>query len=537
MKRLLLAVTFLMLAGLAYAGVPVVRTASSLVRYGQTDAVPDSAAKTIWAARGETESFQVVVRAPAGGLTNVNVTCSNLTGKCPICVESTKFVRLFREYYVHVPADSGSYCVDTVFCYNPLNQGTDAWYPDGLVPQVDPDNGNTISGATIPYILPTLASGHNQPFWIDVTVARAITPGRYVGTITVSANEGTTTIPIALNVWNFELPVKPTLLSSFGASTTFTLAMERELLRNRLMPASLSSLSDERGLIDDFGYNLTPSGQHGGAYQGYCTMTAAPDTSVFGNAHRAHAKDIPMYTYTADEIVACVSDTTALKAWHRAMRAYDIKSLVVMPPSTPFATLYKNDTSFVNIWVAMPTLYNSDSVECNYAINHGMSVWSYNGLYSYPDNASPIWQIDFSPLAWRVQPGFINSSLGLTGLLYWKVDLWTGTSWSKVDTYHTLQHPAEVNHYPGEAMLVYPGDSVGMSAGKVAPSMRLKYLRDGVDDYDYLALLKANGPTTYANTIGRRAGRDWSTWTTSPDSLELVRYQLGTKLNEVFKPE
>ena len=38
----------------------------------------------LWAARGETESFQIVVQAPAGGLTNVNVTVPDLRGPSTI---------------------------------------------------------------------------------------------------------------------------------------------------------------------------------------------------------------------------------------------------------------------------------------------------------------------------------------------------------------------------------------------------------------------------------------------------------------------
>ena len=50
-----------------------------------------------------------------------------------------------------------------------------------------------------------------------------------------------------------------------------------------------------------------------------------------------------------------------------------------------------------------------------------------------------------------------------------------------------------VNDRTGEnAIIVYPGAAVGLS-GQVMPSMRLKYLRDGVDDYDYVQLLKAQG--------------------------------------------
>ena len=59
------------------------------------------------------------------------------------------------------------------------------------------------------------------------------------------------------------------------------------------------------------------------------------------------------------------------------------------------------------------------------------------------------------------------------------------------------------NNYPGEGMLVYPGSAVGLN--QVVPSMRLKWLRDGVEDYEYLQILRRSNPGAgYADrAIGR----------------------------------
>ncbi len=103
-----------------------------------------------------------------------------------------------------------------------------------------------------------------------------------------------------------------------------------------------------------------------------------------------------------------------------------------------------------------------------------------------------------------MQPGFINESLGLNGLLYWRVDNWSSDPWNNVYGY--------AGGYPGEGMLVYPGAQVGLP-GQVVPSMRLKYLRDGVDDYDYVELLKQAGQGDWALSVCRTIGPDWSNWT------------------------
>jgi hypothetical protein len=80
-------------------------------------------------------------------------------------------------------------------------------------------------------------------------------------------------------------------------------------------------------------------------------------------------------------------------------------------------------------------------------------------------------------------------------------------------------------------MLVYPSGQVGLTG--VVPSMRLKYLRDGVDDYDYIELLKQNGLGDWAVTIARTVGPDWDNWTRDPAVLEEARRQLGQRLSDL----
>ena len=60
-------------------------------------------------------------------------------------------------------------------------------------------------------------------------------------------------------------------------------------------------------------------------------------------------------------------------------------------------------------------------------------------------------------------------------------------------------------------MLVYPGQPVGVKG--VVASMRLKWLRDGVEDYDYVQILKDLGKADLALQISRSVGPDWTNWT------------------------
>ena len=133
-------------------------------------------------------------------------------------------------------------------------------------------------------------------------------------------------------------------------------------------------------------------------------------------------------------------------------------------------------------------------------------VWSYNDLEG--DNYSPKWLIDFLPINYRIQAGFLNQMQGATGLLYWAVDYWPNeaTAWDDV-----LVGPVSGAYWPGEGILLYPGARVGTTA--TAPSMRLKYLRDGIQDYEYVELLKSKNQVSFINSVIRPIAADWHNWT------------------------
>ena len=152
----------------------------------------------------------------------------------------------------------------------------------------------------------------------------------------------------------------------------------------------------------------------------------------------------------------------------------------------------------------------------------GDEVWSYNAVVA--DGYAPKWQIDFAPMNFRIQPGFINQRLGLTGLLYWQVDLWTADPWNNVATYRD---------FPGEGMLVYPARQP--YSASVAPSMRLKWLRDGADDYDFIALLKSHGCAALAERLTAPVATSWRSWTRDIEVLERQRRLIGDAVERAVR--
>jgi hypothetical protein len=81
-------------------------------------------------------------------------------------------------------------------------------------------------------------------------------------------------------------------------------------------------------------------------------------------------------------------------------------------------------------------------------------------------------------------------------------------------------------------MLVYPGQPVGIQG--VIASMRLKWLRDGVEDYEYIQILKDLGKKDLAMQIARSVGPDWTHWTRDANAIDSARQQLGQAINEIM---
>ena len=125
-----------------------------------------------------------------------------------------------------------------------------------------------------------LKAGANQPIWVDLLVPPTAAAGQYSGIYTVTSDQGKSTGPIALTVWNFTLPNSPALKSSFLFFQAGTLAAQQELLRNKISPLSTNP-KDQALLMKEHGLSATHTGPFSGADVGHCTMSPAPSVSHF----------------------------------------------------------------------------------------------------------------------------------------------------------------------------------------------------------------------------------------------------------------
>lgn len=477
-------------------------TAGSLERIRPTDAARRLVPARVTAARGETESFQVGVRGPAR---NVTAAMSALEGPGGATI-SARSVSLYREQAVLVEHSTP--------------------YPGGPNP---PDPAGEIPDALIPFSAPggrlraqpfTIDDGRNAVLFADVTVPRDAKAGVYRGELTLrAAGRRPLAVRVVLTVWSFALPPRPTLGSSFGIWDVPRRQASALLLQNHLQPGAV--LARDVGALRPLGLTAAGLPFWSGADVSTCSFDSPPSASAVHRAARALGRGLELYDYTADEIDNCPGAADSLREWGRALHAAGVQQLAT---ATPSAALMDDGSGrpAVDIWVLGPAMMQAATPFLPAVRAAGGQIWTYTALV--PDPAAPIWTLDEPLINERILPGFLGHALGATGVLYWRIDAFgDGDPWTVAASNETGGE-----QYPGDGQLVYPGAAVGVRG--VVPSLRLKALRDGEEDYELLGLAERAGIGPEAGAIAKRVAENWDTWSRSPRVLEAARLRIGNLL-------
>jgi hypothetical protein len=480
---------------------PVAARATAWTLSSLSQLAPDSSPEpgrniALSAAGGEVESFQIAIRGDES-LDAVTIGVSDLAGTAGGLIPARDH-KLFRLHTV-TGADGKTYA-------------------DALIPFRDPATGRPpAAGANLKAQPVDLDADVTQGFWVDLTVPRNQQSGRYRGTW--YARSGTTRIgggTIELVVWPINLPAAPGLITAFDQRNDHSMAADAVLLANRAMPV-WADPAVARKLAAITPVSAAGLGFWSGAEDGSCRMSRPPTAAQIAQRVEAFPQGILLYNLTARAISACPELADEHLAWAEALHAGGIANLVLEPPAAEPA-VDSQGKPLIDITVVGAAAYARNPAPVRKALADGRTVWAGTGL-GY-DRGRPVWLLGNPPLAYRLLTGFISQSLGFTGVYYWATDYWGGDAFNDVG-----YRSGDGRIWAGEGLLVYPGGAAGVQG--VLPSVRLKRIRDGNEDFDLIALARAAGVQAVDQEIATVAGRDWEGATSDPAVLLAARKRLA----------
>ncbi len=146
----------------------------------------------IKAAKNEFEAFQIVLRASGSDVAQVSAKVAT-----PFSIPAPMTIYAERYYDVGVASN---------------DDGAPGLWPDALVPDVDTYVQEKRNAFPI-----TVTANETRVVWVDVQVPADATPGDYTASIEIDVGGvSTATVPVKLHVGNFSLPSTATLASAFG---------------------------------------------------------------------------------------------------------------------------------------------------------------------------------------------------------------------------------------------------------------------------------------------------------------------------------
>jgi len=517
-----------------------------------TDDVSGAAEAQLFAAKNEYEPFQVVVFDSDGGsLAGVDAEVTALESKSGSAISADN-VFLFREHFIYIDKPS----------HKPYSETTIGYWPDPLVPFVDRYFGEDRNGA--PFDVPT---GEKRVIWVEVYVPLDTPAGTYVGTMSVTAEgKPKVDIPITLTVWNFALPEKISLDSVFlfscglaysghvryGGSPESRESLARmyfaEALRHRMtldnlwcqFPPYTYDPDEQTVEIDFTAYDeLVSDALDGNLIETSAEFTTArlPGASLpeegmvlfwreWGNHFKEKGWFDKLFYYLPDEptpdeypYVAYLADLVheadpELRPMVTEQFADELAGHVdIWCPDTPlFSDTYP--------WMPDPEIYRERQAL-------GEEVWWYNccSVESFFDYLS--FFVDSPGIYARIF-FWLTRRYHFTGVLYWQ----TIYAYSRTDK-DMWEDAYEPNWLVnGDGTLYYPGtpDKIGGTHDIPVPSIRLKRIREGFEDYEYFRILDEMGHEAWLDEQLQRFCPKTYVWEHDTSKLYDLRRKLAEKI-------
>lgn len=380
-----------------------------------------------------------------------------------------------------------------------LGAGAVAVYPVGYVDIGPPEYNWRVEkvGAYPEVLLPnapvdTPQTQDAQPFFVTVHTEEDTAPGDYTGAIRVEAEGGGLEIPLQVTVWDFALPKETTLKVSmwldegfvkqfYGYPDRVPWDVRKKYydlhLQHRVSPVRDFPI-DGGPMLEDFDY-LMANGQNC-FFVPLAPIAAGPEREAYlkkleQTAQRLQEKgwmDKALF-YGYDEVAVMarhlIPQVVEMSQWaHTAAPKWPI-----LDTSAPEQAL----VGAVDVWC--PTIDHFEPAFLKQRQGAGDRLWFYT-VWERPGLMIEFPNTDYRIMFWECW------KYGAEGFLYW------GTTHWPYNVQGEGRWPARpwvtYNSQPGHngcGYLIYPG-----ADGTPLASTRLSLVRDGIEDYEYFALLQ-----------------------------------------------
>jgi hypothetical protein len=555
----------------ATAGEPPFRwwIADSMTKVRPLNPFPDAPVKSaiLHAARNEFESFQIVLRGEDHDVADLDIEVSDLRTSQGAEISRSN-VTVYFEQFLNITQPS-------------LIGGDTGLWPDPLIPRVDRYRREKRNA--FPF---TVRRDRNQPVWVEVFIPPSARPGIYAASASVvQMGKAAITIPIRVTVWAFILPSTSTLKSSFGFNGVAALKQHRGRYTDDGELYALTRIYAKAALqhrISIHGGSMVPPrfGSEGGRMQidwnSYDAevgpflngtgisegepLYGAKTTSIELRTPTAFPHDDQRAWYLAasvqhfqqsgwfDRLFLYLWDEPALADYPKvlalgraALRSSPkIRNLLTLPYTSQLEQV-------VQIWTPLVNCLERKPGSDDFCAEHppfdaytrekqrGKSLWFYQSCASHGCNGPggpyfagwPSYMIDTSGAANRVMQ-WLAWKYRIQGELYFSMDEAYG---------HDKDPWTDVRLFGGngDGTLFYPGrpDRIGGTSDIPVESIRLKLIRDGMEDYEYIALLARLGGKKTADEYADRIVTKPYLWESRSREFLQVRREMGEALDRL----
>ena len=167
----------------------------------------------------------------------------------------------------------------------------------------------------------------------------------------------------------------------------------------------------------------------------------------------------------------------------------------------------------------------------------GEITWYVSCDQCYPQ---PNYFID-APAMDLIMIPWITAKYKMDGILYWAINWWSETAnpWLNANTFHSGFLCSQGSILNGEGSLWYPGEYVERYTGQPnisgpVSSVRFELLREGIEDYEYLNMLKTLGDNSFAEQQVKDRVISVKAFSRDINSLYTARKQMAKRIEQLM---